>query len=174
MTTITISSFEMRALTYITKPSSYKRLYLKLDEIMDMDSKLNDYLGKKNYTLVDEVYANKGVIKQNIVKNQLSLLRIYQYLITSKKNEEDEYVITIQTTLIPLLIDAISYTTEKIRNKKEKNKASKFEINVEPLLDTVLCKIENSIEGYIIYRINKDLNEVKDIIAFNDYHKEGK
>ena len=172
MTTITISSQEMGALKHITKPSSYGRLYTKLNEIDDMDSKLSEYLSKKNYTMVDEIYESKGIIKQTIVKNQLTLLRIYQHLIISKKNKNNEYVLTIQDTLVPLLIDTISRATEKIKKKKERKKASHFDNNIEPLFSEILTKIENSTEGYRIYMANKELNNIKDIIDYNDYHKE--
>ena len=93
--TIIINTNEMNALRYITKPSSYQRLYSKLGEINSMDGKLNEYLGKKNYTMVDEIYDKKGVIKQSIVKNQLTLLRLYQHLITSKKNNDNEYILEL-------------------------------------------------------------------------------
>lgn len=45
--TIIINTNEMNALRYITKPSSYQRLYSKLGEINSMDGKLNEYLGKR-------------------------------------------------------------------------------------------------------------------------------
>ena len=46
--TIIINTNEMNALRYITKPSSYQRLYSKLGEINSMDGKLNECLAQTN------------------------------------------------------------------------------------------------------------------------------
>lgn len=172
--TIIINTNEMNALRYITKPSSYQRLYSKLGEINSMDGKLNEYLGKKNYTMVDEIYDKKGVIKQSIVKNQLTLLRLYQHLITSKKNNDSEYILTIQDALVPLLIETISRATERIQIAKERNYATKYEASIQVLFDSILTKIENNTEGYKIYMASKELSAIKNIIDFNDYLKEEK
>ena len=51
MTTFEITVQERNALVQLTKPSSYKRLYSKLDDIEKMDSLIDDYFA--NITEID-------------------------------------------------------------------------------------------------------------------------
>lgn len=171
MVTIIIDSAEISALKYITKPSSYRRLYSNLKEINEDNEKLKEYLSRKNYTMVDELYDKRSVVKQNLSKNQLTLLRLYQYLITAKRNDAGDYMLVIKDSLVPLLIETISKGIERIRIARERNYANKYEIAIEGLLDNILNKIENSTEGYKIYIARKELADIKNIIDFNDYLK---
>lgn len=171
MTTFEITVQERNALVQLTKPSSYKRLYSKLDDIEKMDSLIDDYFSKSNYSKVSDIYIKKGIIKQNIMRNQLALLRLYQCVIIAKANENNKINLQIQESLIPLLIETLTYSLIRINVKKEKNKTTNEDKMLEQCCDALLDNISKNIKSYKIYKIKKDLKSKKNIIDFNEFHK---
>lgn len=170
MINLIITNKERNALIRMTKPSSYRRLYVKLDNLINWDKEIEDYFSKSNYSKVTDLYIKKDLTKQSIIKNQLALLRIYQYVIDSKPNGKN-FNLLIQESLIPALIETLTYTLIKTDLLKSKNKVTREDIEIENSCNILLDIIGNSIKSYELYVINKDLKKKKDIISFNEAHK---
>lgn len=162
---------ERNVLMQLTKPSSYKRLYSRLNDIEKMDSEIDDYFSKSNYSKVSDIYIKKGIIKQNIMRNQLALLRLYQCVITAKINNNGKINLQIQESLIPILIETLTYSLIRINVKKEKNKIINEDRVVEQCCDSLLVNISKIVKSHEIYKIKKDLKSKKNIIDFNEFHK---
>ena len=174
MITLEITPHERNALIQVTKPSSYKRLYSRLDEIEKMDSEIDNYFSKSNYSKVTDIYIKKSIIKQGIMRNQLALLRLYQCSITSKINANNNFNLIVKESLIPLLIETLTYSLIRINIKKDKNKISNEDKIMEQSCVSLLSKINENVKSYEIYKLKKELKSIKNIIDFNDAHKEVK
>lgn len=170
MIILKITNLERSALVQITKPSSYKRLYCKLNDLIAWDKAVEDYFSKSNYSKVSDIYIKKSITKQSIIRNQLTLLRLYQYVIESKP-DGDRFNLTIQESLIPGLIETLTYTLIRIDYLKSKNKCTDVDKKIESACNSLLDLIENSVKSYDVYVMNKTLKKNKDIISFNDSHK---
>ena len=170
MIILNITNLERSALIQIAKPSSYRRLYSKLNDLINWDKEAESYFNKSNYSKVSDVYIKKGITKENIIRNQLSLLRLYQYVIESKPNG-DKFNLVIQESLIPCLVETLTYTLIRINFLKSKNKNTDIDNKIETACNSLLNLIGNSVKAYDIYIMSKELKENKDIINFNDVHK---
>lgn len=162
---------ERNTLMQLTKPSSYKRLYSKLKDMENMDSEIDGFFAKSNYSKVTDIYIKKGIIKQGIMRNQLALLRLYQCVITSKINENNKINLQIQESLLPLLIETLTYSLVRLNVKKEKNKMTNEDKVIEKYCDSLLLNISKNTKSYEIYKLKKELKLKKNIIDFNEFHK---
>lgn len=170
MIKLEITAQEKNVLMMLTKPSSFKRLYLKLDEMESMDAAIDEFFAKSNYSKVTDIYVKKGIIKQSIIKNQLALLRIYQSVITSNKiNDNKKIVLEISKTLVPLLIETLTYALISITRRKERNKMRKEDALMEQCCDSLMRNLSNNISSFEIYEYKKILKTKKNIVDFNDF-----
>ena len=124
MSTIDLTIHEFKVIRDLTKPSTYKRLYKNLDKLNKTDTEINDYLAKSNYSKITDIYIKKNTIKESIIKNQLSLLKLYQQVITTKANGELR-TLYIQDSLITLLIETLTFRLLKIDSLNRKTKEKK-------------------------------------------------
>ena len=58
--------------------------------------------------------------------------------------------------------------------KKDKNKISNEDKIMEQSCVSLLSKINENVKSYEIYKLKKELKSIKNIIDFNDAHKEVK
>lgn len=168
MSVIDLTTNEFKVIRDLTKPSTYKRLYKNLDKLTKTDAEINDYLAKSNYSKITDIYITKNNIKESIIKNQLSLLMLYQQIITTKPNGQLR-IFQLQDSLIPLLIETLTFRLLKIDslNRKQEKKDYSEEVRI---IESILNKISKVIDANTLYFVDKKINSNLNIVEFFNLH----
>ena len=168
MSVIDLTTNEFKVIRDLTKPSTYKRLYKNLDKLTKTDAEINDYLAKSNYSKITDIYITKNNIKESIIKNQLSLLMLYQQIITTKPNGQLR-IFQLQDSLIPLIIETLTFRLLKIDslNRKQEKKDYSEEVRI---IESILNKISKVIDANTLYFVDKKINSNLNIVEFFNLH----
>lgn len=165
---LALTGDEIYILRELTKPSSFERLYKKLIDLESVNSQLNTFLEKSNYSKVTDIYTSKSIIKQGIIKKQLGLLLIYQLARTAKFKEDNLYYLDLNTSLVSILLETLtirSLKLEKLLNKSDLNNKEQSEMKI---IDSIIDKIANYYEIDEIYTISKKMHNDLDILTFKN------
>lgn len=168
MSVIDLTTNEFKVIRDLTKPSTYKRLYKNLDKLTKTDAEINDYLAKSNYSKITDIYITKNNIKESIIKNQLSLLMLYQQIITTKPNGQLR-IFEVQDSLIPLLIETLTFRLLKIDSLNRKQEKKDYSEEVRSI-ESILNKISKVIDANTLYFVDKKFNSNLNIVEFFNLH----
>lgn len=164
---IRLEYYEIKTLLKLSAPSGYRRLYKNLDELEDITKDLNKYLEKSNYSKVTDIYTRKKIIKEDIIKSQLTLLRIYQQAILAKKQKNNEYIFEIQEPLIALFVENLTFRILKINSLVKKGKADKdYQLELTSI-NSILKKVHMSVSAQELYKADKISSSNLDILKFS-------
>ena len=169
MSTIDLTMNEFKVIRDLTKPSTYKRLYKNLDKLSQIDAEISDYLAKSNYSKVTDIYITKNTIKESIIKNQLSLLKLYQQIITTKANGELR-TFQIQDSLITLLIETLTFRLLKIDSLNRRAQEKKDYSEEVRIIESILNKISEVTDAITLYFVDKKINSNLNIVEFFNLH----
>ena len=165
MSVIDLTTNEFKVIRDLTKPSTYKRLYKNLDKLTKTDAEINDYLAKSNYSKITDIYITKNNIKESIIKNQLSLLMLYQQIITTKPNGQLR-VFEVQDSLIPLLIETLTFRLLKIDSLNKRDKIKDNYNEEVKIIESILNKISKVIDANTLYAVDKKINANLSVVEF--------
>lgn len=169
MSVIDLTTNEFKVIRDLTKPSAYKRLYKNLDKLTKTDAEINDYLAKSNYSKITDIYITKNNIKESIIKNQLSLLMLYQQIITTKPNGQLR-TFEVQEPLITLLVETLTFRLLKIESLKKRGKIKDNYDDEVKTIESILNKISEVTDANTLYAIDKKINSNLNIVEFFNLH----